>query len=154
MGLCSGNKNIWTRAHHLLIRLGHRGKWICLEKKRRQAAKILIVLDHRPPPPPPQKKAEKKPSRWLLYLELRNERTTTKIQCCWDKYVGRDVSGNMCALCANAGGILWGGRERGWGGPMGRAGWGGLGQRGWQWLRRWGFDGKVTKSSNKMRLVD
>lgn len=150
MRLCSGNKNIWTRAHHLLIRLGHRGKWICLEKKkgkkkkRRQAAKILIVLDHRPP----QKKERKKNSRWLMYLGVHNERTTTQIQCGFDGDVGRGMCQATCALCVLMPEEYCG--EARWG----RAGGGRGRQWGWQWLRRWGFDGKVTKSSNKMRLVD
>lgn len=55
-----------------------------------------------------------------MYFEGHNQRTTTQIQCGLDEHVGRDVSGNMCALCANAGGILWGGSGRGLEG----AGWG------------------------------
>lgn len=51
-----------------------------------------------------------------MYFAVHNERTTTQIQCGLDEDVGRDVSGNMCALCANAGGILlrgsWGARWR------------------------------------------
>lgn len=44
-----------------------------------------------------------------MYFELHSEWRTTKIQCWLNEYVGKDMSGNMCALCANAGGILWGG---------------------------------------------
>lgn len=143
-GFVRQNKNIWTRAHHLLIRWGHMSKLICLEgkKKMRQAAKFFLKSF--------QTLKKKGPDDVCTY-KSKNKRTTTATAP-KKKYNTRSINKwagtcqGTCVLCV----LMPEEYCAETGARRAQA----EGERSWQWLRRWGFDGKVTKSSNKMRLVD
>lgn len=113
--------------------------------KRHRAAKVLLFVGL-------CQKKEKKSTHYASIYKSKitdSKHNTGSINKCVQ--AGTCQRAWVCleerAVCGDGGGLLW----RDWAKQSEQRS---RGEWSWQWLRRWGFDGKVTKSSNKMRLVD
>ena len=100
---------------------------------------------------------------WKGYAVSDNETQqhviwTQDKHCDWQHYPTAVAALRLQTLwlgeCAKINGVIVIPQTRRMGKTGERRARGNSGEGTWQWLRRWGFDSKVTKSSNKMRLVD